>query len=135
MEKNKIIAKKINLKNQVEREIYSKKLQNFEKEFTYPLGNESFYISHGLEKDYFVFFDCSACLVFLRWVGPSVGPEWQVENPPLCFCDQENAFPTLPAGMALMFRPCVPQFICHRLPTLGSMRTLIAQPVHILRVL
>ena len=57
MEKNKIIAKKINLKNQVEREIYSKKLQNFEKEFTYPLGNESFYINHGLEKDYFVFFE------------------------------------------------------------------------------
>ena len=54
MEKNKIIAKKINLKNQVERETYSKKLQNFEKEFTYPLGNESFYINHGLEKDYFV---------------------------------------------------------------------------------
>lgn len=57
MEKNKIIAKKINLKNQVERETYSKKLQNFEKEFTYPLGNESFYINHGLEKDYFVFFE------------------------------------------------------------------------------
>lgn len=50
-------CKKINLQNIEERNIYSDKLQEFEKEFSYPLGNKQFYISHGINADYFSFFE------------------------------------------------------------------------------
>jgi hypothetical protein len=50
-------CKKINLQNRMEREKYSYKLKEFEKEFTYPLGNKQFYISHGRYSDYFDFFE------------------------------------------------------------------------------
>lgn len=42
-----------------EREIYSKKLKAFENEFSYPLGDSSFKILHGIKegKDYFSFFE------------------------------------------------------------------------------
>lgn len=52
-----IKAKKLNLQDKVERQNYSEKLKNFEKEFTYPLGEKSFYISHGEQSDYFSFFE------------------------------------------------------------------------------
>lgn len=52
-----ITAKKINLTNLTERESYSSKLQDFEKQFTYPLGNEEFFIQHGKKTDYFSFFE------------------------------------------------------------------------------
>jgi hypothetical protein len=51
-----MIIKEINLKNADERKSYNEKLHNFEKEFSYPLGQSNFYIKHG-EKDYFEFFD------------------------------------------------------------------------------
>lgn len=41
----------------MEREKYSYKLKEFEKEFTYPLGDKQFHISHGLYTDYFSFFE------------------------------------------------------------------------------
>ncbi len=53
----KITSKKINLNNLEERAKYSYNLQEFEKQFTYPLGEESFYIKHGKENDYFSFFE------------------------------------------------------------------------------
>lgn len=52
-----ITAKKINLSNDNERIEYSSKLQEFEKQFTYPLGNDRFYIQHGENNDYFSFFE------------------------------------------------------------------------------
>lgn len=52
-----ITIKRINLQDRDERLNYSQKLQEFEKEFTYPLGDKSFYISHGKNSDYFVFFE------------------------------------------------------------------------------
>lgn len=52
-----IKAKKINLQDKAERQKYSEKLKIFEKEFTYPLGGKSFYISHGEQSDYFSFFE------------------------------------------------------------------------------
>lgn len=52
-----IKAKKINLTNLIQREEYSSKLQDFEKQFTYPLGDDKFYIQHGEKKDYFSFFE------------------------------------------------------------------------------
>lgn len=48
---------KVNLNNTEERFIYSEKLKEFEKEFSYPLGNESFTIEHGIKNDYFSFFE------------------------------------------------------------------------------
>jgi len=50
-------CRKINLQNRRERETYSYKLKDLEKEFTYPLGDKEFYISHGLYADYFSFFE------------------------------------------------------------------------------
>lgn len=50
-------CKKINLQDKNERNSYSHKLQEFEKEFTYPLGDKQFYISHGVNADYFSFFE------------------------------------------------------------------------------
>jgi hypothetical protein len=50
-------CRKINLTNRLEREHYSYKLKEFEKEFTYPLGDKQFYISHGIYSDYFSFFE------------------------------------------------------------------------------
>lgn len=52
-----ISSKKIDLSNQKERIEYSAKLQEFEKQFTYPLGNDRFYIQHGENNDYFSFFE------------------------------------------------------------------------------
>lgn len=52
-----ITSKKIDLKNLEERKKYSSKLQDFEKQFTYPLGNDRFYIQHGENNDYFSFFE------------------------------------------------------------------------------
>ena len=52
-----IRAKKIDLQDKNERQKYSQKLKEFEKEFTYPLGNKTFYISHGENSDYFSFFE------------------------------------------------------------------------------
>lgn len=54
---NMITAKKINLANATEREKYSSTLQEFEKQFTYPLGNDKFYLQHGEKNDYFSFFE------------------------------------------------------------------------------
>lgn len=48
--------REINLKDPQERDEYNKKLHDFEKEFSYPLGESYFNIKHG-EKDYFEFFD------------------------------------------------------------------------------
>ena len=48
-------VKKVDL--QTERQEYSQKMQDFEKEFTYPLGNQSFSIQHGTTSDYFTFFE------------------------------------------------------------------------------
>ena len=52
-------AKKINLANPIERKVYSKKLQLFEQQFTYPLGEQCFKIIHGTNSsyDYFSFFE------------------------------------------------------------------------------
>lgn len=52
-----ITSKKINLSHLLEREEYNLKLREFEKQFTYPLGNEKFYIEHGKQSDYFSFFE------------------------------------------------------------------------------
>lgn len=52
-----VSSKKIDLDNPEERKEYSAKLQEFEKQFTYPLGNEKFYIQHGENNDYFSFFE------------------------------------------------------------------------------
>ena len=52
-----IKVKKLNLQDKAERQKYSEKLKNFEKEFIYPLGEKSFYISHGEQSDYFSFFE------------------------------------------------------------------------------
>lgn len=52
-----IKSKKINLSNLKEREEYSSKLQDFEKQFIYPLGDSQFHIQHGNETDYFSFFE------------------------------------------------------------------------------
>lgn len=56
---SKITSKKISLKNHNQRLEYSKKLQIFEKEFIYPLGDKSFSIVHGCAPgyDYFSFFE------------------------------------------------------------------------------
>lgn len=52
---------KVNLNNPSEKEYYSNQLQNLEnlKDFTYPLGNETFCIKHGLGENnsYFDFFN------------------------------------------------------------------------------
>lgn len=48
---------KINLNNLEERLIYSEKLKKFEQEFSYPLGEQSFFIKHGIKNDYFSFFE------------------------------------------------------------------------------
>jgi Fe-S cluster biosynthesis and repair protein YggX len=47
--------KQINL--QSERAEYSKKLQHFESQFVYPLGDKTFTIMHGAVSDYFTFFE------------------------------------------------------------------------------
>lgn len=52
-----ITARRINLQSPIERESYGRKLREFEREFTYPLGVKSFYIAHGAEGDYFAFFE------------------------------------------------------------------------------
>lgn len=51
--------KRINIKNEFIRKEYSKKLQIFEEQFSYPLGDKRFYIKHGYENiyDYFSFFE------------------------------------------------------------------------------
>ncbi|PHM27980.1 hypothetical protein [Xenorhabdus innexi] len=51
---------KINLNNKKERDSFSLQLQNIEKEFSYPIGEDFFYIKHGLKNnslDYFSFFE------------------------------------------------------------------------------
>jgi ribosomal protein S18 acetylase RimI-like enzyme len=50
-------ALRINLNNKDERFIYSEKLKDFESEFSYPLGETTFSIKHGLKYDYFSFFE------------------------------------------------------------------------------
>lgn len=50
-------ALKVNLKDDKKRLEYSQKLQSFERSFTYPLGEKKFHIAHGLEHDYFSFFE------------------------------------------------------------------------------
>ena len=48
---------RINLDKKEERFIYSEKLKEFEREFSYPLGQTNFSIKHGLKHDYFSFFE------------------------------------------------------------------------------
>lgn len=54
-----IKIKKIDLTNNISRKQYSSRLQQFENEFNYPLGEKTFYIQHGgdLNNDYFTFFE------------------------------------------------------------------------------
>ena len=56
-----IVIHKVDLNNPSEKEYYSNELQKLEnlKDFTYPLGNETFYIKHGLGENnsYFDFFN------------------------------------------------------------------------------
>lgn len=52
-----IKTKRINLSDKAERSMYSEKLQAFENEFTYPLGDAHFHIVHGAQGDYFSFFE------------------------------------------------------------------------------
>lgn len=50
----------INLNDKEERSSFSKKLQDMEGEFSYPLGNKTFYIKHGFntkQYDYFSYFE------------------------------------------------------------------------------
>lgn len=51
--------KRIDIKNEYIRKEYSKKLQIFEEQFSYPLGDKRFFIKHGYEDiyDYFSFFE------------------------------------------------------------------------------
>lgn len=48
---------KIDIKNKNVRQKYSDLLKDFENEFSYPLGEKSFFIKHGFsgEHDYFSF--------------------------------------------------------------------------------
>lgn len=50
---------KIDIKNKDVRQKYSDLLKNFENEFSYPLGEKSFFIKHGFsgDHDYFSFFE------------------------------------------------------------------------------
>ncbi|NCQ51841.1 GNAT family N-acetyltransferase [archaeon] len=54
---NKITSKQINLSNVNDRKKYSYELKEFEKQFVYPLGNDTFHIEHGQNSDYFSFFE------------------------------------------------------------------------------
>ncbi len=47
----------LNLTNDAIRREYSKRLQSFEQQFRYPLGQKKFQITHGRRGDYFTFFD------------------------------------------------------------------------------
>lgn len=57
MKKDNIKISQINLNNKEIRKYYSEKLKDFENEFSYPLGSETFKIRHGNVDDYFSFFD------------------------------------------------------------------------------
>lgn len=52
-----VFFKKLDLSNKEERKEYSLKLQYLEKQFVYPLADSTFRICHGLNSDYFSFFE------------------------------------------------------------------------------
>lgn len=56
---NNIKVLQVDLNNRENRECYSHKLKDMEKEFSYPLGDNIFFIKHGYqsEYDYFAFFE------------------------------------------------------------------------------
>lgn len=56
---NNITASQVDLKNKENRSYFSNRLKDMEKEFSYPLGNDIFFIKHGYQSDYdyFSFFE------------------------------------------------------------------------------